>query len=75
VSNEIGLLTPEQTPEPISIQSEIGSGNGEQQVTIVITSTAAAQLLAQLSGRTNTTTEARERYSVGRATYPQVMIY
>jgi hypothetical protein len=75
VSGEIGLLTPERTPEPTSMQSGIGSGSGEQQVATATTSTAAAQSSAQLSGRTDTTTEARERRSVGGATYPQVVIY
>jgi hypothetical protein len=58
VSGEIGLLTPKRTPKPTSIQSGIGSGSGEQQVVTAITSTAAAQSSAQLSRRTNTTTEA-----------------
>jgi hypothetical protein len=75
VSGKIGLLTPERTPKPTSMQSGIGSGSSEQQVTTATTSTAAAQSLAQLSERTDTTTEARERCSVGKATYPQVVIY
>jgi hypothetical protein len=68
-------LTPKQAPKLTSIQSGIRSGSGKQQVATAITSTAAAQLLAQLSKHTNTTTEAQERYSVCKATYPQVIIY
>ena len=79
VSRETGLLTPDQTPEPATIQTGTGSSSNDLSIDLVpAAGNARAESIAQsdeLAGAIGTAPSQNERHSTSNRSIPQVVIH